>query len=246
MRSSQNSLNGFMTSTSVLPRAQSHKRELVFLVLAGFFVTNAIIAELIGGKLFAFGPFTMSLGILPWPIVFLATDLVNEYFGKQGVKKLTLMTVGLIIYSFVILFLGIQIPAVGFSPVGDEAFQIVFGQSLWIIVGSLIAFLISQFVDVFVFWMVRMQTNGKLLWLRATGSTAISQLIDTFIVLGIAFYLPGKLKLNEFIVTAFSNYSYKLVIAIALTPLIYLGHGLIDRYLGRDEAEALIKEASGK
>lgn len=223
-----------------------NRRELVFLILAGIFVTNAIIAEIIGGKLFQWGPFTMSLGVLPWPVVFLATDLVNEYFGKQGVKKLTLLTVALVIYAFIILFLGIAIPAASFSPVGDDAFQTVFGQSLWIIVGSLVAFLVSQFVDVFVFWLVRAQTKGKLLWLRATGSTAVSQLIDTFVVAGIAFYLPGRLSLSEYIITSSSNYSYKLGIAIALTPLIYLGHNIIDKFLGEQEAESLINKAAEK
>ncbi|MAV91970.1 MAG: hypothetical protein CL676_11175 [Bdellovibrionaceae bacterium] len=220
-----------------------HRRERVFLALAGIFVTNAILAELIGGKLFTWGPFTMSLGVLPWPIVFLATDLVNEYFGKNGVRRLTFMTVALIIYAFVILFLGILIPAAGFSPVSDEAFQKVFGQSLWIIAGSLIAFLASQLVDVFVFWLVRSRTQGRLLWLRATGSTAVSQLIDTFVILGIAFYLPGKLNFEEYILTSVSNYSYKLGIAIALTPLIYLGHNIIDQYLGEKKSQEMIEEA---
>lgn len=223
-----------------------NRRELVFLVLAGIFVTNAVIAELIGGKLFQWGPFTMSIGVLPWPIVFLATDLINEYFGKEGVRKLTFLTVALIIYSFIILFLGIMIPAADFSPVQDDAFKIVFGQSLWIIGGSLVAFLVSQLVDVFVFWLVRSRTKGRLLWLRATGSTAASQLIDTFVILGIAFYLPGKISLDEYLSFSFSNYTYKLGIAITLTPLIYLGHNFIDRFLGKDEADALIKEAAKK
>ncbi|NCN40677.1 queuosine precursor transporter [bacterium] len=227
--------------------ASAHKRrELVFLILAGIFVTNAIVAELIGGKLFTWGPFTMSLGVLPWPVVFLATDLVNEYFGKNGVRRLTFLTVALIIYAFAVLFIGIVIPAAGFSPVDDEAFQKVFGQSLWIIFGSLVAFLVSQFVDVFVFWAVRAKTEGKYLWLRATGSTAVSQLIDTFVILGIAFYLPGKLSLNEYMITSASNYSYKLAIAVALTPLIYLGHNVIDRFLGERQAEDLIEEAAEK
>lgn len=222
------------------------RRDLIFMVLAGMFVTNAVLGELIGGKLFQWGPFTMSLGVLPWPIVFIATDLVNEYFGKPGVKKLTFMTLGLIVYAFVVLFVGIQVPAASFSPVQDEPFRLVFGQSLWIIAASLIAFVTSQFVDVFVFWLVRAKTEGKLLWLRATGSTAVSQLIDTFVILGIAFYLPGKLSSSEYIQTSLSNYTYKLAIAIAMTPLIYLGHEVIDRFLGHKQAEELIEEAASK
>ncbi len=234
-----------MASTHA-PNQLQRRRELVFLILAGIFVTNAITAELIGGKLIQIGPFAMSIGVIPWPIVFLATDLVNEYFGKEGVKKLTFMTVALIIYTFLILFAAIQIPAAGFSPVTNEAFEQVFGQSMWIIFGSLVAFLVSQLVDVFVFWAVRAKTAGKLLWLRATGSTAVSQLIDTFVILGIAFYLPGKLSLNEYFTTSTFNYTYKLAIAIALTPFIYLGHSLIDRFLGSEHAEAMIENAADK
>lgn len=220
------------------------RRDLVFMCLAGVFVTNALLGELIGGKLIQLGPFAMSIGVLPWPVVFLTTDLINEFFGKAGVRRLTFMTVGLIVYAFVVLFAAIQVPAASFSPVHDDQFRAVFGQSLWIIVGSVTAFLLSQFVDVFVFWIFRKRTHGKLLWLRATGSTAISQLIDTFVILGIAFLLPGKITVAEFLRLAPTNYAYKLLIAVALTPLIYATHELIDRFLGKDEAHRLVEEAA--
>ncbi len=171
------------------------KKDLVFIILAGIFITNAVTAELIGGKLIQIGPFVMSIGILPWPIVFLTTDLINEYFGKQGVKKLSYITAGLIAYSFLVLFLAISIPAAkGISPVNDEQFYAVFGQSMWIIVGSIIAFLVSQLIDVTVFSYFKNKTGNKMIWLRTTGSTIISQLFDSFIVLGIAFWLPGKIN----------------------------------------------------
>lgn len=220
------------------------RRDLLFLLLAGIFVTNAILGELIGGKLIQWGAYTLSLGVLPWPVVFITTDLVNEYFGTRGVRRLTFITVGLIVYAFVILFLGMQIPAVDFSPVKDEAFTNVFGQSLWIIVGSIIAFITSQLVDVAVFWIFRNRTGGKHLWLRATGSTALSQLIDTFVIMGIAFYLPGKISFDQYVNTSLFNYTYKLMVAIGLTPIIYLSHGLIDRFLGQAESHRLIDEAA--
>ncbi|MCB0348290.1 MAG: queuosine precursor transporter [Bdellovibrionales bacterium] len=207
------------------------RRDKVFLLLGGIFITNAIVAELIGGKLFAFGPFVMSMGILPWPVVFLTTDLINEHYGKDGVKFLTFSAVGLIAFTFMILFLALQIPAVNFSPVDDHSFQVVFGQSNWIIIGSITAFLFSQLLDVAIFWFFKTRTGNKKLWLRATGSTAISQLIDTFIVGGIAFWLPGKITTANYISLSFTNYTYKLGIAVALTPLIYLGHYLATRYL---------------
>ena len=126
-----------------------NRKDIVFLVLAGFFITNALIAELIGGKLIQFFElFTQSIGIILWPIVFILTDLINEHFGKDGVKKLTYVTVGLISFAFIILTIAIKIPATTFSPINNEVFKTVFGQSQWIIIGSIVAFFISQLVDV--------------------------------------------------------------------------------------------------
>lgn len=208
------------------------RRDLVFIILAGFFVTNAIVAELIGGKLVQFfGLFTQSIGIILWPVVFVLTDLINEHYGKQGVRKLTYITVGLIAYTFILISIGLNIKAVGFSPVNDEVFKTVFGQSQWIIVGSIIAFLISQLVDVYIFWLFRKHTGGRMIWLRATGSTVVSQLIDTFVVQFIAFVVPGKWALNEFLVNASWGYSFKLLVALCLIPFIYLGHFAINKFL---------------
>ncbi len=219
------------------------KREILFIVLGGIFVANAILGELIGGKLIQLGPFAMSIGVIPWPIVFVTSDLTNEYFGRNGVRRLTLLTVILILYAFALLYIAIQVPAADFSPVNNEQFRAVFGQSLWIIFGSLIAFMISQLVDVIIFWIFRERTQGRMLWLRATGSTAVSQFIDSFVIIGIAFWLPGKVQTQDFITVAASNYSYKFLIAVILTPLIYLGHNLINRFLGEEESHRLIEKA---
>ena len=211
------------------------KKEIVFVILAGIFITNAVVAELIGGKLIQIGPFVMSIGILPWPIVFLTTDLINEYFGEKGVKKLSFITACLIAYAFIILFMALTIPAAkGISPVNDEQFQVVFVQSMWIIVGSIIAFMVSQLIDVSVFWFFKNRTGDKKIWLRTTGSTIISQLFDSFIVLGIAFWLPGKIDFDTFISSALTGYIFKLSVAVLLTPLIYAGHHLIKKYLKDD------------
>jgi len=220
------------------------RRDIVYLALAGFFVTNAILGELTGGKLFTFGIFTLSIGVIPWPVVFIATDLINEYFGREGVRRLTLMTIALIVYAFIVLFLAMQVPAAAFSPVTDAQFKAVFGQSLWIIVGSVTAFALSQLVDVGIFWLVRHRTGGRFLWMRATGSTVVSQLIDSIVIIGIAFWLPGKVKTSEFLQVAASNYSFKLLIALGTTPLLYAGHAAIDRFLGIDEAHQLIEQSA--
>jgi uncharacterized integral membrane protein (TIGR00697 family) len=241
------------------------KKEKLFFALGAFFVTNAIVAEIIGGKLIVLGstdiqfslnlglfatqvgPFILSVGVFPWPIVFLSTDLINEYFGKEGVRRITNIGVIMIVYTFLIIYLT-MIPqaAEGISPVTDQAYKQVLSQSMWIIVGSITAFIVSQIVDVVVFHMFRQRTGGRYLWVRATGSTIVSQLIDSVVILGIAFYLPGKINLSQYLGFAITNYSYKVLIAILITPLIYLGHDLIDRYLGKDEAEKIVVEAALK
>lgn len=208
------------------------KREIIFLILAGFFITNAIVAELIGGKLINILGVPMSLGILPWPIVFLTTDLINEYFGKSGVRKLTFLTTILITYTFIILFFAVKIPSSAISSISTDNFKIVFGQSQLIIIGSIIAFIVSQLLDATIFQYVKEKTGNKYIWLRSTGSTVFSQLIDTFIVLGIAFYLPGIMDFKTYILSGFTGYSIKLLVAVGLTPLIYVSHYYIDRYLG--------------
>jgi uncharacterized integral membrane protein (TIGR00697 family) len=212
------------------------RKDIVFLVLAGFFITNAIVAELIGGKLVQFfGLFTQSIGIILWPVIFLLTDLINEHYGKDGVRKLTYITVGLISFTFILLTIALNIPATSFSPVSDSVFQTVFGQSQWIIVGSIVAFLMSQLVDVYVFWFFKKLTGNKHIWLRATGSTVVSQLIDTFVVQFIAFVLPGKWPFSEFLLNASWGYAFKLLVALALIPLIYAGHFLIAKFLKKED-----------
>ena len=211
------------------------RKDIVYVILAGIFITNALVAELIGGKLIYIGDVVMSLGILPWPIVFITTDLINEYFGEKGVKKLSFITAGLIAYTFFLLLIGLQIPAVkGDGLITDEQFSAVFGQSMWIIVGSITAFLVSQLIDVTIFHFVKNRTGKKMIWLRSTGSTVISQFFDSFIVLGIAFWLPGKIDTKMFVASALTGYTVKLLIAVGLTPFIYLGHYLIEKYLAKD------------
>ncbi len=210
------------------------RKNKLFMLLSGFFITNALLGELIGSKLIQLGPFAMSIGVLPWPVVLVATDLMNEYFGRDGVKKITFVTVGLIVYAFAILFLAMQFPSASFSPVNDQQFNAVFGQSLWIIAGSIVAFMASQFIDVLVFWYFKNWTKGKYLWLRASGSTAVSQLVDSFVIIGIAFWLPGKIQTSEFLNVAITNYSYKFIIAVASIPVIYIAHYFVDKYLALD------------
>lgn len=219
------------------------KKDIVYIILAGIFITNAIVAELTGGKLIQIGPFIMSIGILPWPIVFITTDIINEHFGRDGVKKLSFITAGLIAYCILILFIGTKIPAFQTSEtVTDEQFYAVFGQGLFIMIASIIAFLVSQLIDVSVFWFLRHKTGKKMIWLRSTGSTVISQLIDSFIVSGIAFWMTGKITTSQYLNMSLTGYSFKLILAVVLTPLIYLGHYLIEKYLHDSKTQEVSSE----
>jgi hypothetical protein len=223
----------------------NNKKDVVFLILAGFFITNAIVAELIGGKLIMFfGTFTQSVGIVLWPVVFILTDIVNEFFGQKGVRRLSYITVGLIAFTFLFLFICMKIPAIPNSPVSDESFKKVFGQSMYIMVGSMVAFIVSQLVDSGIFWMLRQRTGKKMIWLRSTGSTVVSQLVDTFIVQFIAFVIPGWWTMQEFLHNASYGYVFKLGVAVAVIPVIYLVHYLIDRYLGDEVSHDLIKHTA--
>lgn len=238
----------------------------LFLVLAAFFVSNALLAEFIGVKIFALedtlglAPFEWNLfgqtgslnftaGTLLWPIVFVMTDIINEFYGKRGVRFISWLAVALIVYGFVFAYLAIALaPAswwVGVAadqgvPDYQKAFAAVFGQGLWTIGGSLVAFLIGQLIDVSVFHRIRRATGERLVWLRATGSTAVSQLVDSFVVLYIAFVLgPQQWPTNLFLAVGTLNYAYKMAAAIALIPLLYLVRRGITAYLGSSQAAQL-------
>ncbi|MFA0960401.1 queuosine precursor transporter [Roseivirga sp. BDSF3-8] len=250
------------------------KRNNLFIFLSGIFLTNAILAELIGTKIFSlerslgFPParlevisgyelsFDLTAGVVIWPVVFITTDIINEYFGKKGVRKISYLAALFIIYAFVIIYFVTDLTPAEFwtninatDPAGnpfniDYAFGVIFRQGMGIIAGSLIAFLIGQLLDVFVFQKLRRITGNKMIWLRATGSTLVSQLVDSFVVLFVAFYIFGAWPLSQVAAVGLNNYFYKFAIAIALTPLLYVAHYLIDRYLGVKNAERVMEEAS--
>lgn len=259
----------------------NQKPARLFVILGLFFVTNALIAEFIGVKVFSlfktfglepikvalFGVADLSLdlsaGVLLWPVVFIMTDIVNEYFGRRGVKFLSYLTVGLIIYGFFMVFFAIQLVPSDFwttahltglsgeahstalAKVSDYnyAFQIVFGQGLWIIIGSVIAFLVGQLVDVAVFHKIKAATGENKVWARATGSTLVSQFLDSFVVLFIAFYIGADWPLVRVLAIGCVQYSYKFTVAVIVTPLIYLAHNQIDSYLGQEVADKMKAEA---
>ena len=221
------------------------KVQKLFAILISVFLTALIVAEVTGSKLIQSQVteslvFTMTMGVIPFPITFMVTDLINEYFGKPGIRFVTVVGMVMIAFTYAVLLIDMAIPAAEISPVKDEAFTGVFGQSNRIILGSITAYLVGQFIDIQIFHWIRRKTKTKYLWLRATGSTFVSQFIDSFIVLFIAF--AGKLSFDQILNVGVTNYIYKFIIAIALTPFIYLAHYIIDRYLGA-EAESMIHHA---
>lgn len=239
-----------MRKAYVLSRPQK-----LFVVCSSIFVTALVLAEATASKFFtAFElPFTVNLlgqtfdtvimttGVLAFPVTFIVTDLMNEYYGKPGIRFVTLVGMVMIVGEFIYLQAAMSVPTASISPVPAEAFDLVFGASGRVILGSLTAYLIGQLVDITLFHWLRRRTQGRHLWLRATGSTVGSQFFDTFIVLLVAF--AGQLSFQAILAITLFNYTYKFLLAIVITPVIYLAHWVMDRYLGRETAEALIQEA---
>jgi uncharacterized integral membrane protein (TIGR00697 family) len=243
----------------------------LFVALTAFFVGNAIVAEFVGVKIFALestlglppfgwnlfgqqGSLSFTAGVLVWPIVFIMTDVINEYFGRRGVRFISFAAAGMISYAFLFAYGAIHLaPAEWWIGVNAErgvpdmqaAYANVFGQGLWTIGGSLVAFLVGQLIDVAIFHRIRAATGERWIWLRATGSTAFSQFVDSFVVLYIAFVLgPQQWPIELFLAVGTVNYCYKMVAAVVLSPLIYVARYNIERYLGVETAARLKAEAA--
>lgn len=244
----------------------SDRATRLFLLLAAFFAVNAVLANLIGVKIFALedtlgiaplqwslfgqsGSLSFTAGVIVWPLIFVLTDLVNEFYGKRGVRFISLLSVGLILYAFAFAYAAIAlVPAEWWIGAGkaqgvpdqQAAFAAIFGQGLWSILGSTVAFLVGQLIDVAVFVRLRRMTGERWVWLRATGSTAVSQFIDSFVVLYIAFVIgPQAWPTSLWLAVGTVNYGYKLAAAVALIPLIYLARRAFTTWLGRERAEQL-------
>jgi uncharacterized integral membrane protein (TIGR00697 family) len=240
---------------------QFSRRQKLFIFLFGIFLTNAIIAEIIGVKIVSiekslgfnplhlatswgtFWDLNQTAGALNWPIVFIVSDIINDYFGKKGVRFISFTTAGFIAYSFIIIYLATLLVPADFwieSNKGDsnfdinQAFSRIFRQGLGIISGSLLAFLVSQITDALIFERIKAKTGHKMIWLRATGSTLISQLLDSFLVIGVAFYLFGNWTIGQWMNVSLNNYLYKFFIAILFTPLLYVAHHFIEKYLSEE------------
>ena len=244
----------------------------LFVVITAFFVANALIAECIGGKIFSleklfglapsnftlFGQkalsFNLTCGVLLWPLEFVITDIVNEFYGPKAVRRISYTAVALITYAFIMFYFAMGVPPADFwygsgiqdgVPDMNKAFNGIFGQGMWIILGSLVAFLVSQIVDVTVFHKIKKYTGEKKMWLRATGSTLVSQLVDSFIVLFIAFKIGKGWSWQLVLAICLVNYTYKFTMAVILTPLIYFVEKWIEKYLGHETTYKMKQAAMG-
>jgi uncharacterized integral membrane protein (TIGR00697 family) len=244
----------------------------LFLGITAFFVANALIAETIGNKIFSleklfgiqpvnftlFGQsglsFNLTCGVLLWPLEFVMTDLVNEYFGPKAVRRISYTAVILIAYAFLMFYISMGVPPANFwyttavnegVPDMSKAYNSIFGQGMWIIFGSITAFLVSQIVDVTVFHKIKKITGEKRIWLRATGSTMISQLVDSFIVLFIAFKIGKGWSWQLVLAICIMNYIYKFTMAILLTPVIIIVEKRIEKYVGSATAKKMKRAAMG-
>jgi uncharacterized integral membrane protein (TIGR00697 family) len=204
------------------------RKQRFFVGLTALFVAALITSDLIGAKYFRIFGLDLSVGMIPFPLTFLLTDIINEFYGKDGARRVTFVGLGAAIFTFAIINLAIALPVSPESPMPGEQFKSVFGWSSRLYLASLTAYTIGQLLDISVFMALRRLTGHRFLWLRATGSTLISQAIDTLVV---NFVLLTGTKSLGFILTVSRNsYALKVALAIGLTPLIYAGHALLRRH----------------
>jgi queuosine precursor transporter len=268
--------NPFFNLKNAAVSLLNQKKNNLFIFLAALFLTNALVAELIGGKIFSlektlglapaqlhlFGDFVLDFnltaGVVLWPVVFTLSDIINEYYGIAGVRRISFMTTGFIIYTFFMIWISANLVPADFwlqinakdsqgLPMNiNEAYQRIFLQSMGIIIGSLVAFMVGQLIDAVSFQWLRRLTGSRVIWVRALGSTLISQLIDSFVVLLIAFYVFGNPQwpFMQVIAQGLMNYIYKFAVAILMLPVLYFIHTLIQLYFGKEASEQVAEEAS--
>lgn len=206
------------------------RRQQVYLVLTGVFVTSLLVADLVAGKYFVLGALEMSVGTVTFPIAFLLTDIVNEYYGQRGARFMTAIGMGMLVLAFALVAFARALPPSPGTFIPEESFQAVFGMAPRLIFASLTAYLISQLVDIHTFHVVKRITESKHLWARAIGSTVLSQIVDT-VAVNFGVMLGARPFAEIAAITAWS-YLYKIVVAVALTPLCYVAHEVITRRLG--------------
>jgi queuosine precursor transporter len=220
-------------------------RQRLYIYLCAVFLTALLIGDTIGAKLFIVPiPLgfttvhaTLSVGVIWFPVTFLLTDVINEFYGSKGARFVTFLGFWMALAAFIIIYVARKIPAAHPpSPVSQEAFDQVLGNANLIFIGSLTAYIIGQLIDIAVFQAAKRLTQSRHIWLRSTGSTLISQLVDTLTVTSIAF--ARTLTATQLRNTLISQYLVKVLFAIGLTPVIYALHAVLHRRLHLEEHPA--------
>lgn len=233
------------------PAVDARGRVLIW--LTGGFVSCLLLANLTGSKFFFLDLFSLpngyefvhhSVGMISFPVVFLLTDLVNEYYGAKETRRMTWLAAWMSLLASAVVYLARVIPVDANSPVSQPAFAEVFGQSNRLLIASLTAFLLGQFCDIWVFGRLKRATRGRMVWLRATGSTVVSQALDSFVVTSVLFWgtvrpEDGEVwSLAQILAISATGYVLKFALAVVLTPLIYLGRWFVRVRFGLTPAPA--------
>jgi uncharacterized integral membrane protein (TIGR00697 family) len=232
------------------PFATMTATHTLFVCLVAIFVSCLLLGDIIGGKTIPTPLGPISVGILPFPVTFLLTDVVNDFYGRRGARFLTLVGFGMAVLAWIFLQIGTALPAHPSTYYSQEEFSKIFGGSAQLFVASMVAYLLGQFLDIHVFQFWKALTQSRHLWLRATGSTLLSQIVDTAVI-NVIFWtwtvasdptsFLGKMSPGERWGWVFAKigreYGIKLLVAVLLTPAIYAIHGAVVRGLGiRPEA----------
>ena len=198
----------------------------IYLVLAALFITSLVVSNLIFQKFFYWNPlglfrFEISVGILPYPITFLITDVISEIYGKKKANQVVIVGIFASFFSMAIIYIANIVPAIESSPVNNELFSKVFGLSPLAVLASMMAYLFAQFIDIRIFHFWKDFTKGKYLWLRNNFSTFTSQFVDTLTVL-LLLCSFGVLPWSIFYSLLLSGFLFKIIVAALDTPLLYL------------------------
>lgn len=198
----------------------------IYLILGGMFIAALVASNLIFQKFFYWEPFgwyrfEISVGILPYPITFLITDIISEIYGKKKANQVVVAGIVASVFSMCFIYIANHVPAIDNSPVNDDTFSHVFGLSPVAVLASMMAYLFAQFIDIRIFHFWKAKTKGKHLWLRNNFSTFTSQFIDTFTVLTLLCSF-GVLPWSMFSGLLVSGFLFKIIIAALDTPILYL------------------------
>ncbi len=203
----------------------------IYLYLAALFITSLVVSNLIFQKFFYWYPFDftigeiklfeLSVGILPYPITFLVTDLISEIYGQKKANQVVIAGIFASFFSLSIILISNYVPALESSPINDETFSKVFSLSGLAVLASMMAYLFAQFIDIKIYHFWKTLTKGRMLWLRNNFSTFSSQFIDTVTVIGLLCFF-NVLEWESFLGLVVSGVVFKILIAFLDTPLLYL------------------------